>query len=191
MQSYSPYFQTIHDEPAPYGDIGRGTHYSVLRAAVWHNQDLTPQKQTGLILTFAVIWDEDHDTRVIQAAERLYLQGTLPAAIFIGERKGSFSFLTEAGCALAEFDEQWGFLQRDVQEATNENHGDFWPAEVHQYTAKKHSIIDADYQKVQVYLENIKQLWHLGIGRPPQAIPPSASPKDRVARTDRPKYALT
>lgn len=191
MQSYSPYFQTIHNEPAPYGDLGRGTHYSVLRAAVWHNQDLTLQKQTALILTFAVIWDEDHDIRVIQAAEQLYLQGTLPAAIFIGERKGSFSFLTEAGCALAQFDEQWKFLQRDVQEAANDNEGDSWPAEVHQYTAKEHSIIHADHRKVLVYLENIKQLWHLGISRPPQAISPSASPLERTTRADRPKYAIT
>ncbi|MGF6727496.1 hypothetical protein P3T43_006888 [Paraburkholderia sp. GAS41] len=35
--SYCPFFQTLHDETRPVGNLGRGTHYSVLRATatVW------------------------------------------------------------------------------------------------------------------------------------------------------------
>jgi hypothetical protein len=176
MQSYSPFFQTVHDEPKAYGDIGRGTHYSVLRAAVWHDQNLMLQKDAARILTFAVIWDEDHDTRVIHAAESLYVRGLLPAALFIGERKGSFSFLTQKDSMLSLVDSKWSALQLDVQTAVDgRDDEDFWPAEVHQYTAN-HCIIQDDAQKSRVYLENIKQLWNLGVSVPKLLAPPAPVP---------------
>lgn len=62
--SYSPLFQTLHDEIHPVGKLGRGAHYSVLRAPIWQSVLLKPLKQ-GAVLDFAVIWD--HDDGVIGA----------------------------------------------------------------------------------------------------------------------------
>jgi len=35
MESYSPFFQTLHDERSPTGHLGNGTHASILRAIVF------------------------------------------------------------------------------------------------------------------------------------------------------------
>lgn len=35
LRRYSDFFKTLHDEEAPTGNLGRGTHYSVLRAVVF------------------------------------------------------------------------------------------------------------------------------------------------------------
>src|SRR6266851_5089800 len=40
-------------------DLSAGTHYSVLRVPIWQDEWLNPLAQ-GLLLDFAVIWDEDH-----------------------------------------------------------------------------------------------------------------------------------
>lgn len=90
MMSYSPFFQTLHDEIQPVGRLGRGTHYSVLRVPIWQDEWLNPMPQ-ALFLDFAIIWDEDHDERVIEVVEALYLSGLLAPVRFIGERKGSLS----------------------------------------------------------------------------------------------------
>ena len=37
MRKYSGFFKTLHDETAPTGCLGRGTHYSVFRAITFHN----------------------------------------------------------------------------------------------------------------------------------------------------------
>jgi hypothetical protein len=38
-----------------------------------------------------VIWDEDHDERVIGVVERMYFAGLLHPVLFVGERKGSLT----------------------------------------------------------------------------------------------------
>src|SRR5260370_21913517 len=93
--SYSAFFQTLHDEAKPVGKIGRGTHYSILRAQVWQDERLKPLKK-GMLADFAVIWDEDHDERVIEVIEWLYFEGLLSPIRFIGERKGSLTVLLDA-----------------------------------------------------------------------------------------------
>ena len=39
MTQYSQFFQTLHDELTPTGTLGRGTHYSILRAVVFHDAE--------------------------------------------------------------------------------------------------------------------------------------------------------
>ena len=39
MRKYSDFFKTLHDEQAPTGNLGRGTHYSILRAVVFGDAD--------------------------------------------------------------------------------------------------------------------------------------------------------
>jgi hypothetical protein len=76
MRSYSDFFKTLHDETGPTGYLGRGTHYSVLRAIVFHDPSgrVLPQ---GQFADFAVIWDEDHDTRVMKPIEEIYRRATI------------------------------------------------------------------------------------------------------------------
>ena len=86
MKNYMQLATTLYDEQQPVGHLGRGTHYSVLRTTTWvsaagerldkpHPHDL------------AVIWDEDHDERVIQVIRRLRKEGLLSPVLFIGEEE--------------------------------------------------------------------------------------------------------
>ncbi|WP_233352939.1 hypothetical protein, partial [Vibrio cholerae] len=44
---------------------------------------------------FALIWDEDHDTRIIEVIEKLCVQNALSPVRFIGERKGGVTILVD------------------------------------------------------------------------------------------------
>jgi hypothetical protein len=90
MQACFDFFQTLHDETSPTGHLGRGTHYSVLRAVVFHDPMGKPLSQSELT-DFAVIWDEDHDVRVVEPIEAIYRRGLLSSFLMFGERKGSFT----------------------------------------------------------------------------------------------------
>src|SRR5215831_20387208 len=90
MRTYSDFFKTLHDETGPTGYLGRGTHYSVLRAVVFHDHMGKPLAE-GQFADFAVIWDEDHDARVMEPIEQIYGQGLLSSFLMFGERQGSFT----------------------------------------------------------------------------------------------------
>jgi hypothetical protein len=90
MQTYSAFFQTLHDETGPTGYLGRGTHYSVLRAVVFHDPKGSPLPE-GQFADFAVIWDEDHDVRVIKPIEEIYRRGLLSGFLMFGEQRGHFA----------------------------------------------------------------------------------------------------
>src|SRR5688572_1906398 len=79
---YSKLFACLYDEPAPVGNLGRGTHYSVMRSVEWLDVVRRPLPLPE-IHDFAVIWDEDHDSRVIEAVERIYMAGLLSPIQFI------------------------------------------------------------------------------------------------------------
>jgi hypothetical protein len=157
---YSPFFQTLHDETRPVGHLGRGTHYSVLRVPIWQDEWLNPLAQ-GLLLDFAVIWDEDHDERVVEVVEALYFGGLLSPVRFIGERKGSLSVLIEDRTvqawnetALRNYRETVGEIGQTLE--------DPWPVTVDQIFGHDHSIIHAASADVATYLRNIQLLWQLG-----------------------------
>jgi hypothetical protein len=90
MHSYCDFFKTVYDETEPTGYLGRGTHYSVLRAMVFHDVFGHPSAE-GQFVDFAVIWDADHDTRVIEVIEEIYRRGMLSSFTIFGERKGVFA----------------------------------------------------------------------------------------------------
>jgi hypothetical protein len=158
--SYSPFFQTLHDETQPVGHLGRGTHYSILRVPIWHDEWLNPLPQAAL-LYFAIIWDEDHDERVMVAIEALYFRGLLAPVRFIGERKGSLCVLLEAKAADA-----WdGATLRHYREAMSDisqSLEDPWPVTAAQVPGPQYSIIHAAPESVTTYLNNIDLLWQLG-----------------------------
>jgi hypothetical protein len=161
MNKYSEFFKTIHDEVAPTGYLGRGSHYSVLRSVVWHDR-LRHPLQKAAYLDLAVIWDEDHDIRVIEAIELLYLSGLLTSAIFAGERKGSFTLLVSEQTFEEVGKERLSAYQKSVEEIT-QSLDDPWCAEVASINSHSHSIINDDLGKVSQYLQTIDMLWHLGI----------------------------
>ncbi|MBO9724189.1 MAG: hypothetical protein J7530_07430 [Novosphingobium sp.] len=166
---YSHAFSCLYDERAPVGQLGRGVHHSVFRSVQWRDIGGDPLEK-GRIHDFAVIWDEDHDTRVIEAAEKLHLAGFLWPVVFIGERKGVLTILFAAMAgplqdrhtdhlasirAIAEDagDDRWscqmGWFQRVevLEEGTNCNGSGI--------------INDAEWRVVN-YLNGIDALWELG-----------------------------
>lgn len=162
MRTYSPFFQTLYDEEAPVGQLGRGTHYSVFRAAVFHDgkgRVLPENRYNGFrakFHDFAVIWDEDHDKRVIQVIEQIYFHGLLPSFVFFGERKGGLTSL-----ALEDSDALHHNAGNIIEDLCEEVDNDPWSSEVG--TMKNpQSIIHANYDDVVLYLRNIHMLWKLG-----------------------------
>jgi hypothetical protein len=158
--SYSSFFQTLYDETGPVGNFGRGTHYSVLRVPIWQDELLNPLPQ-AVLLDFAVLWDEDHDERVVQAIEEIYFAGLMGPVLFIGERKGSLNVLIQsssaspwAPAALDSYGEAVSRISNGLE--------DPWPATVDTVLGSEHSIINAPRENVMGYLKNIDMLWQLG-----------------------------
>lgn len=167
---YSTLFSCLHDEPEPIGDLGRGTHYSIFRAVEWLDVTRMPI-ETPQVHDFSVIWDEDHDTRIIEIIERIYMAGLLSPIQFIGERKGSLTVIVAAkfyfGVTEAEIESYKEQIQKICE---NPSHGDYWfvelgmfdrsPGSPHQ--TELHSLIMASEHRVTTYLRNIDSLWNLG-----------------------------
>jgi len=162
MQTYSSFFQTLHDETKPTGSLGRGTHYSVLRAITWHGPDRRPLKKAHY-LDFAIIWDEDHDIRVINAIELIYKRGWLSSAVFVGERKAAFTYLMpeDIYASTPDSDRQKFELEIDTLMQSLEN--DPWNGYIGTISSDDSQIINDKPEKVQLYLRSIEMLWQLGV----------------------------
>jgi hypothetical protein len=183
--SYSPLFQTLHDEIHPVGKMGRGRHYSVLRVPIWRSALLKPLKR-GAFLDFAVIWDEDHDDRVIGVIEDLYFSALLSPVRFIGERKGTLSVLLDEQ-NVAWDTEDFARYHHQV-DAVSRDQCDPWPALVDFAYSRspsllQPSIIHAERECVTLYLKNIDMLWELGIKSRRKAL--RAEVESSCARADR------
>lgn len=166
VRQYSTLFTCLHDEPAPIGSLGRGTHYSIFRSVEWLDVTGCPLSRPQ-IHDFAVIWDEDHDVRVIEAVERIYMAGLLSPVQFIGERKGG---LTAVVAAKFYFRETGGDAYRCAIDAISQKLDDPWSVEVGCFDrapGNPHQnfyeglIQDSDH-RVAIYLANIDSLWSLG-----------------------------
>lgn len=165
-------FQFIHDETRPVGLLGRGTHYSVARVAEWRDVRLR-NTAAARLHDFAIIWDEDHDERVIPVLESLYLNGLLAPVLYAGERKGTLSLILdpamkEAGpSALGEYEENARNLAAPD--------GDAWTVEVALMGDGSTRIIADGDERVDTYLRNIHVLWSLGL-KDPAVLGPAATP---------------
>lgn len=162
-QVYSTLFSTIYDEQAPVGLIGRGTHYSILRTAQFLNNLYQPQTPLK-IQDFCIVWDEDHDIRVIEVIEQLYLKNLLAPVLFIGERKGGVTVILDK-----EFYNNKSLLRSFSQQLNEISQGldDPWCSEVGSLDlvtkeANPETLINDASEKVSVYLNNINNLWSLG-----------------------------
>lgn len=170
LPTYSTLFSCLYDEPSPIGHLGRGTHYSVFRSVEWLDVTRTPVALPQ-IHDFSVIWDEDHDTRIIETIEAIYMAGLLSPIQFIGERKGTLTIIVAAKFYFwgsdTEFKSYEWQLQRICQ---NSSHGDNWELEVGMFDrspgsphqTELHGLISAEEHRVITYLRNIDSLWGLG-----------------------------
>jgi hypothetical protein len=164
MSHYSDFFKTLHDETSPTGYLGRGTHYSVFRAVVFHDPTGDPLPE-GQFADFAVIWDEDHDMRVFEPIEEVYRRGLLSSFVMFGERKGCFTaILSEKarGKLFSRADERGSLLTREVH-AICQSLDDPWASQVVAADSAENSIINDNDAKVKVYLQNLQMLWRLGM----------------------------
>ena len=166
MRTYSPFFQTLYDEQEPVGTLGRGTHYSILRAIVFHDEDgkIIPcdryRNAKSNYHDFAIIWDEDHDTRVINVIEKIYQEGLLPCFSIFGERKAGFSALF-----CSERDDIPLHIKVSVQQRCEETisniYNDVWHVQLGTLM-RSQGIINANDEDIVLYLKNINMLWKLG-----------------------------
>lgn len=166
VPQYSTLFSCLYDETGPVGSLGRGTHYSVFRCVEWLDVTRRPLAAPQ-VHDFAIIWDEDHDTRVIDAIERIYMAGLLSPVQFIGERKGGLTAIVAAKFYFAGVGSDT--YQRKVEDIT-QGLPDPWftqigcfdrsPGNPHQNFYE--GIISDTEHRVGLYLANIDSLWQLG-----------------------------
>ncbi|KQS49882.1 hypothetical protein ASG20_10895 [Sphingomonas sp. Leaf198] len=168
QHQYSHLISCLHDQDAPVGAIGRGAHHSIFRSVQWHTLSGEESKR-GRLHDFAVIWDEDHDERIIGVIERLHLAGLLWPVVFIGERKGNMTVLLAHGAGPIELDEPGyveavGAIVQDVDhDVWDVRFGTFHrdPANDGRLTNAAGIIAD-DEPVVVAYLQSIDILWQLG-----------------------------
>src|SRR5262245_48555542 len=127
MESYSHFFQTLHDEGSPTGHLGNGTHVSILRAIVFHDPNLM-ELTTGAFADLAVIWDEDHDTRVIKAIESIYRAGFLGSILMIGERQGTLNAVVSEH---VQDTTRLSLLEDKLRDVAQKMEGDAWSSSLH------------------------------------------------------------
>lgn len=166
---YSTLFSCLYDEPEPVGSLGRGTHYSVFRCVEW--LDVMRQRRAlPEIHDFAVVWDEDHDVRVIEAVERIYMAGLLSPVQFIGERKGGLTVILAAKFYFGLEEAELAAYTRQIEEICSDLDGDTWCVAVGSFDRQPGSphqtftegLINAEDRRVNTYLANIDSLWGLG-----------------------------
>jgi hypothetical protein len=166
--TYSSLFSTLYDEQNPVGHLGRGTHYSVFRCIEWLDVTRSPLQEAQLH-DFAVIWDEDHDSRVISAIEQLYMAGLFSPVQFIGERKGMLTLIVAAKFYYHGTADIISSYKKLVNNISENLEADCWPSDIgsfdrapgdHQCFTK--GIISAEEHRVITYLKNIDSLWNLG-----------------------------
>ena len=166
--AYSLLFSTIYDEQKPIGNLGRGTHYSVFRCAEWFDVIRRPL-QKAQIHDFSVIWDEDHDTRIFNVIERLYVAGLLSPIQFIGERKAMLTVIVAAKFYYIGSVKDLNNYQNQVADIAKNVENDCWSVDVGSFDRAEgdhqcdtQGIIAASEYKVLTYLKNIDNLWSLG-----------------------------
>jgi hypothetical protein len=168
---YSSLFSCLYDEPSPVGHLGRGTHYSVLRSIEWLDVIRSPLAAPQ-VHDFAVIWDEDHDLRVIKAIEAIYMSGLLSPVQFIGERKGVLTVIVAARyyfhgaeSVIADYGESIRKIAANISiigDSWSSDIGSFDRVQLGEHQCITHGIINDSDFRILTYLRNIDSLWNLG-----------------------------
>ncbi len=203
IPQYSSLFSCLYDEANPVGSLGRGTHYSVFRSVEWLDVIRQPLTKPQ-VHDFAVIWDEDHDTRVIDVIEQIYMAGLLSPIQFVGERKGMLHVIVASRfyyigspSDTEEYRRGIATIAQGLEDPWSLDLGMFDrsdPETMHQCDYQ--GIIAAEKRRVDIYLRNIDSLWRLGTrefvrqrrgweewqGTPPLPPPPPLPSPSSVAK---------
>jgi hypothetical protein len=196
VRHYSDFLRCLYDETKPHGRIGDGTHYSILRTATWLNAKGS-SVESPRIHDFAVIWDVDHDERVICVIERMYMAGLLYPVLFVGERKGELTIVLSNAYAnsvsAGKRDEYKAAVSNILGNIPTDGSIDTWGSNfgVFEEAGKvfpQHPdvpyylcmLVQDDCQKVDTYLRNIHNLWNLG--HKEYKVPPVVIPKPNTER---------
>jgi len=166
MKRYFNYFKTLHDETSPVGYLGRGTHYSIVQSLAWTDLKLNPSN-IPLSHNLAIIWDEDHDERIIDVIETLYIKGLLTPIIFIGERKGSLSIIVDCNIVNNIDNNDWFYEYSKTIANIADGLDDPWGSDISLSDSLTNNIINANNDSVNLYLNTLKMLWNLGLHRYP------------------------
>jgi hypothetical protein len=146
VQRYSDFFSTLYDETEPVAYFGHGTHYSILRAVITRIEPVFHD--------FAVIWDEDHDTRVIWIIEKMFAFGLIQNALFIGERKGHITVLTQEPVT------DW--YEKAINDIAQRPPSDCFSYKVEHIWDGTSTLIQADDKRARAYCMGIDAIWTLG-----------------------------
>ena len=107
---------------------------------------------------FAVIWDGDHDERVLLVIERLYQSGLLPAFAFFGEHEGRLTAIPSEQIS----DERRLFLEEQLRSCCYNVADDSWSCCVVSVDDPNNEIIVDDQDQVKRFLAEIRTHRHLG-----------------------------
>jgi hypothetical protein len=128
--------------------------------------------QLPLIHDFAVIWDDDHDERIIRVIERMYMNGLLAPVQFIGEHKGTLTVIIAAR-AWFDMDEPAESYARRIEAIVGDAAQDHWTVVLGRFdrsdrdirTAHQtelREIIGVDAITEHTFLLNLDGMWKLG-----------------------------
>lgn len=162
---YSTLFHCLYDEQSP--KTRRFPHYSVFRAI--DSRDVSHRlTESPRVHDFAVIWDDDHDTRIIPVLEEMLMAGLLPGVQFIGEHKGTLTIILAAPTYfeidLTAFTNKIEKLSAAAQDCWQVEVGIFDRSEGNlktQHQCDFQSIVGG-YDADVAYLFTIDAMWSLG-----------------------------
>ncbi|TRO38593.1 hypothetical protein EQ832_12125 [Pseudomonas sp. ALS1131] len=165
---YSHFFRTEYDEQQNIGVLE--AHCSILSVPSLNKKDAVLDVQR-----VAVIWDEDHDERVIPILEAACFKGLLRNVLFIAEHKGAVSIIMDESAK--------SFLrnarQKKWQEICDEVvENDEFSADVMSKEEYVQTLVDSLQPMYENYLNHICDVWSLG----PHDFYP-AKPRKRIKRT--------
>lgn len=170
IPDYSTYFSCLYNEPYARTDFGKGVHCSVMRAVEWLDVCRIPLKLPE-VHDFAVIWDQDHDERVIRVIERIYMAGLLSPVQFVGEHNATFTVIVAAEFRLHVNETGFKNYIAEIQEICSSVDDEYWAVRAGMFDrspswppnkTKIDGIIPTDEYRAVTYLRNLDNVWQLG-----------------------------
>lgn len=153
LPKYSDFFRTEHDEQRNVGVLN--AHHSILSVPKFSSS-----KSALKLQRIAVIWDEDHDERVIDILEAAYFENLLDPLLFIGEWRGAVSVIVHSDLKqdeLKSYERLWQIVSDKAVQ------GDTFRVDV--MTREEYvSTAEPDLgPKLLSYLNYIDDAWDLGL----------------------------
>ncbi len=149
---YSHFFRTEYDEQRDIGVLE--AHHSVLSVP-----SLNKEYSALDIQRIAVIWDDDHDERVIPILEAACFKGLLRNVLFIAEHKGAVSIIMHGNAKSF----LWKTRQKKWQDICDEViENDEFKIDIMSKEEYVQTLADSLQPMYENYLNHICDVWSLG-----------------------------